>query len=360
MVFCACSLHWECLPMCQPVPPPLPASWTCPRNTTHETGTHTQATAKGSAAPVWASPQEKGGVRRSPSIAQQIPSHQISTLSRSTSNELRREHPSRVAPELDYAPGNLQTSHLSCHVTMDNTKFHKAQVFVNVKAQVVFPAEAAQLQKDPVEIRTRPTSLPSITHLKDHLLALEHRQEFLSRTLALHLCKWLAMNKIFLNLPPCLCLLVSLQHRSPGNTSLFPVTHIHHPAALQRATTKGILAAGLCIHCLKRSVLLLTLPQWHQPATEKQGDSSEQQSSKPQLQSPPVLICHGSAVKKSQINEVRLLGHQRNHWITLNKSNRLCTDLCCTERSARQIKDSRCILSLESWTCLGRPHMIFK
>lgn len=64
---------------------------------------------------------------------------------------------------------------------MDNTKFHKA--LVNVKAKVVFLAEAAQLQKDLAEIRTRPTSSLSITHLKDHLLALEHRQEFLSRTL---------------------------------------------------------------------------------------------------------------------------------------------------------------------------------
>lgn len=117
----------------------------------------------------------------SPSTAQQILNHQISTFHRSTSNELRRKHPSRVASELDYAPGNLQISHLSCHVTVHNMTFHKAHVLVNVKA--LFSAEAAQLQKDLVEIRTRPTSLLSITHLKDHLLALEHRHEFLSRTL---------------------------------------------------------------------------------------------------------------------------------------------------------------------------------
>lgn len=51
----------------------------------------------------------------------------------------------------------------------DSTKFHKAPVLINVKAKVEFSAEAAQLQKDPPEIRTRPTSSLSLTHLKDHL-----------------------------------------------------------------------------------------------------------------------------------------------------------------------------------------------
>lgn len=169
----------------------------------------------------------------SPSTAQQIPSHQIPTLHRSTSNELRRDHPSRGAPELDCAPRNLQTSHLSCHVTMDNTKFHKAHVLVNVKAKAVLPAEAAQLQKDLAEIRARPTSLLSITHLKVDLLALEHTQEFLSRALPYTTAngwQWIR--------PSCISLSIAvLAAQSPGNTSLFPVTHIRHRAALQRART---------------------------------------------------------------------------------------------------------------------------
>lgn len=217
------------------------------------------------------------------------------------------------------------------------------------KCKGIVPCWGCSATERPGEIRTRPISLLSITHLKDH------RQEFLSRTLPYTFAKgwqWVRASCISLSI-------AVLAAQSPWNTSLFPVTQVHPPAALQRARTKGIPAAGHCIQCLRCSVSLLTPSQWQQHAIEKQGDSSEQQPSKPWLQTPPVLICHGSAVKKSQINEMRLLGHQRNHWITPNKSNMLCTDLCPAERSARQIKETRCILSLESWTCLGRSH-IFK
>lgn len=118
----------------------------------------------------------------SPPTAQQIPGHQTSTLCRSTGNELRREHPSRVASELVYARKPTDISPvLPCYIGQH--QYYKAHVLVNVKAKVVLPAEAAQPQKDPAEIRTKPTSSLSITQLKNHFLALQHKQEFLSRTL---------------------------------------------------------------------------------------------------------------------------------------------------------------------------------
>lgn len=151
----------------------------------------------------------------------------------STSNELRRKHHSRVAPELDYAPGNLPTSRLSSHVTPGHHQVLQSTHPWKCKGQdKVFPAEAAQLQKDPAEIRTGPTSSPSIACLKNPLLALKHRQGNPAKDSALHLCKWLAMNKTFLPLAVPAA-------ESPGNTSPFPVTRIHHPAPPHRARTKG-------------------------------------------------------------------------------------------------------------------------
>lgn len=124
----------------------------------------------------------------------------------SSSHEPRREHPSRVAPELDYAPGNLQTSHLSCHVTPGQHQVLQSTHPWKCKGQdKVFSAEAVQLQKEPVEIRTGPTSSPSIACLKNHLLALKHRQGIPAKDSALHLCKWLAMSKTFLLLAVYCC-----------------------------------------------------------------------------------------------------------------------------------------------------------
>lgn len=89
-------------------------------------------------------------------------------------------------------------------LAMDNTKFHKARVFVNAKTKAVLPAEAAQLQKDLAEIRTRPTPSLSRTHLKDHLLALS-QTSIPDKDFALYLSKWLAMNKTFQHLPVYCC-----------------------------------------------------------------------------------------------------------------------------------------------------------
>lgn len=153
-------------------------------------------------------------------------------------------------------------------LSLNNTRFLQATYPWKHKGQdKAFPAEAAQLQKDPVEIRTGLTLLPLQYASKSPACYKAQKRDSCQR-LCLTSLQIAAVNNTFLPVAVCYC-----SAESAGNTGLFPVALSSPSSTLTKSQNQGDFISDV------------------QPMTEQQEDSSRRHPFKPPKPDSPAHTC---------------------------------------------------------------------